>query len=52
MTFKHKTLVVYGPLTKLTASLRIAIPPGSWKMALRRITYNGIYNDAGEVLPV
>ena len=40
---KHQTLVFYGQLPKFTTNLYIPIPPGRWKMALRRITYNGIY---------
>ena len=42
MSCKHQTLVLFGPQSKLTTNLRIPLPPGRWKIALRQITYNGI----------
>ena len=42
MSCKHLTLVLFGPQPKVTTNLRIPLPPGRWKMVLRRITFNSI----------
>ena len=42
MSCKHQTLVLFGPQPKVITNLCIPLPPGRWKMVLRRMTYNGI----------
>ena len=50
---KHQTINVYGSLLKLTVNLRDPSTPGREKMALRRITIEGIYvSSAGGIATI